>query len=65
MLDAQDEEALCKSYYRDALPVAVFSITASEKWTSTDFMLAEIGGLMTISGFDELDYKPQWKSCKP
>jgi len=63
VLDAQNGEALGTQDYRYGLPVSVIGITASEKWTSTARGL-EIGGPRGF-GFDDLEYKPLGKFCKP
>ena len=56
-------EALGTQDYRYGLPVSVIGTTASEKWTSTARGI-EIGGPKGF-GFDELEYKPLGKFCKP
>ena len=63
VLDAQNGEALGTQEYRYGLPVIVLGITASEKWTSTARGL-EIGGPKGF-GFEELEYKPLGRFCKP
>lgn len=63
VLDAQNGEALGTQDYRYGLPVSVIGITASEKWTATARGL-EIGGPKGF-GFDDLEYKPLGKFCKP
>ena len=63
VLDAQNGEALGTQDYRYGLPVGVIGITASDKWTSTARGL-EIGGPKGF-GFDDLEYKPLGKFCKP
>lgn len=63
VLDAQNGEALGTQDYRYGLPVSVIGITASEKWTSTPRGI-EIGGPKGF-GFDDLEYKPLGKFCKP
>ncbi|KAF3000747.1 hypothetical protein E8E13_004180 [Curvularia kusanoi] len=63
VLDAQNGEALGTQEYRYGLPVIVLGITASERWTSTARGL-EIGGPKGF-GFNDLEYKPLGKFCKP
>jgi DUF917 family protein len=63
VLDAQNGEAIGTQEYRYGLPVVVLGITASEKWTSTARGL-EIGGPKGF-GFDDMEYKPLGKFCKP
>lgn len=63
MIDAQNGEAIGTQEYRYGLLVVVISITASEKWTSTQRGV-DIGGPKGF-GFDDLAYVPLGRFTKP